>query len=358
MPPAPSARVVARTVLIVVGVLLALYIVYLLRRPITWVLIAGFIAVALSPPVNFLHERIGRRGPAIAIVYVTLILLPIGLGALIVPPVVRQANDLVRDLPAYAEQTTEFVQGNGTLRRLQEDYDITAKLEEQAASLPERIGSAAGTLGSIGVGLVNSVFAIVTILILSVFLVGSGRRWVDAGLALRPPRQADRLRRTLERISKAIGAYVAGALAQATVAGVTTYIVLLVLGVPFAGPLALVVAFADLIPLVGATIGAVIVGIVTLFTDFPTATIIWVIWSVIYQQVENTVIQPQIQKRAVDVHPFVVLVAVLFGSTLFGVLGALMAIPIAASLQIIVREYLRLRRYEPLPEPPPGAVKA
>jgi predicted PurR-regulated permease PerM len=103
-------------------------------------------------------------------------------------------------------------------------------------------------------------------------------------------------------------------------------------------------ALFDLIPLVGATIGAVIVGLVTLFTDFPTATIIWVIWAIVYQQVENSVIQPQIQKRAVNVHPFVVLVSVLFGSTLFGVMGALLAIPIAASAQIALREYVAYRR--------------
>ena len=108
---------------------------------------------------------------------------------------------------------------------------------------------------------------------------------------------------------------------------------------PFAAALAIVIFFADLVPLVGATIGAIVVGIVTVFADFPTATIVWVIYSIIYQQVENTLIQPQIQKRAVNVHPFIVLVAVLFGSTLLGVLGALVAIPVAASVQIAIREW-------------------
>ncbi len=108
---------------------------------------------------------------------------------------------------------------------------------------------------------------------------------------------------------------------------------------PFAAALAIVIFFADLVPLVGATIGAIVVGLVTVFVDFPTATIVWVIYSVIYQQVENTLIQPQIQKRAVNVHPFIVLVAVLFGSALLGVLGALIAIPVAASIQIAIREW-------------------
>lgn len=340
----PSARAVAKVTLVVLGVLLGLYVVYLLRRPISWVLIAAFIAIALSGPVNALQQRMGRRGLSIAIVYVVLILIPIGLGALIVPPLVRQANGLVQDLPGYARQLTTFVQDNSTLRSLQEDYNLTGRIQEQAASLPGRIGSAAGTLGDLGVSLVNSIFTVVTILILSVFLVSNGRPWADKALLVRPPGQAERLSRTFDRIAQAIGAYVGGALAQATVAGVLTFLMLTILGVPFAGPLAIAVAFFDLIPLVGATIGAVLVGIVTLFTDFPTATIVWAVFSIIYQQVENTVIQPQIQRRAVNIHPFAVLVSVLFGSTLFGVVGALVAIPFAASVQIIIREFVRLRR--------------
>jgi predicted PurR-regulated permease PerM len=136
---------------------------------------------------------------------------------------------------------------------------------------------------------------------------------------------------------------VAGALLQAVIAGVTSYILMWILGIPFRGPLAVLIALLDLIPLVGATIGAVVVGVVSLFVSFPTATIVWVIWSIVYQQVENSVIQPRIQQRAVDVHPFVVLVAVLFGATLLGVLGALVAVPAAASLQIMLREYMRYR---------------
>jgi predicted PurR-regulated permease PerM len=339
----PSARAVAKVTLVFLGVLLGLYVLYLLRRPISWVLIAAFIAIALSGPVNALQGRIGHRGLSITIVYVVLILIPIGLMALIVPPLVRQGNGLVQDLPGYSRQLTRFVQDNSTLRGLQKDYNLTGQIQDQAASLPGRIGSAAGTLGDLGVSLVNSIFTLVTILVLSVFLVQNGRRWAERALTMRPPAQAQRLSRTFDRISQAIGAYVGGALAQATVAGLLTFLLLTVLGVPFAGPLAIMVAFFDLIPLVGATIGAVLVGVVTLFTDFPTATIVWAVFSVVYQQVENTVIQPQIQRRAVDIHPFAVLVSVLFGATLFGVVGALVAIPFAASVQIVIREFVRLR---------------
>jgi predicted PurR-regulated permease PerM len=184
-------------------------------------------------------------------------------------------------------------------------------------------------------------------------MLGGGRRWIEGGLRYVPPDRAARVRRVLDRSARAVGNYVAGALAQAALAAVLAYIVLTILGVPFAAPLALVIFFLDLIPMVGATIGAIIVGVVTLFGDFPTDTIVWVIWSIVYQQAENNFLQPQIQKRAVDINPFLVIVSVLFGGTLLGVLGALMAVPVAASIQIAIREYADARGIRPHEVPPP-----
>jgi predicted PurR-regulated permease PerM len=278
--------------------------------------------------------------------------------AALVPPIVEQANNLASSLPQYARDLTEFVQGNARLRELEANYDITGKLEEQASSLPERLGDAAGVLSGIGVGIVNSLFAGITILVLSMFMIGSGRGWLNHYADRQGSERAEWMKRLFDRIGNAVGNYVAGALVQATIAGVLAWIVLMILGVPYALPLAVVVFLLDLVPLVGATLGAIIVGLVTLFNDFPADTIIWAVWSVVYQQVENTVIQPRIQARAVAVHPFVVLVSVLFGSTLFGVLGALLAIPVAAAIQIALHEY---HAYEDTPasevpppeEPPP-----
>src|SRR5262249_8456389 len=150
-----------------------------------------------------------------------------------------------------------------------------------------RIGDAASVLGNIGLGVVNSLFALFTILVLTAFLLGSGHIWVDAALRLRPPAHEERLRTALTHMNCAVVSYVGGALAQATIAGVVAYIVLLIIGAPFAAALAIIVFFFDLIPLVGATVGAILVAIVTIFHNFPTSTIVWVIFSVIYQQVEN-----------------------------------------------------------------------
>src|SRR3954468_24638206 len=340
---AANARTVLRTVLIIVSVVLILYLIYLLRHPIGLILVAAFIAVALSGPVNYLHRHM-RRGFAITIVYIGLLLIPIGLGALVIPPVVTQVESFATHAPRYATDVRDYIEKNRTLRGLQEKYDIGGQLQKKAGELPARIGDAATVLGNIGLGLVNSIFQLVTILILTAFMLGGGRRWVDGALQYQPPDRAARLRRVSERVATAVGGYVAGALFQAVIAGVSSYVVMWILGIPFRGPLAVLIALLDLIPLVGATIGAVVVGIVTVFVDFPTSTIVWAVWSIVYQQVENSVIQPRIQQRAVDVHPFVVLVAVLFGSTLLGVLGALVAVPAAASLQIVIREWIRYRR--------------
>ncbi|UJA20754.1 AI-2E family transporter [Thermoleophilia bacterium SCSIO 60948] len=345
-------RGVFRSVLVVVAVAVALFVIYLLRGPLSWLLIAAFIAVAVSGPVNLL-SRVMKRGLAIALAYGLLVLVPIALGAALIPSIVEQAEDFVDNLPAYVNDVSDFVDENETLASVNEDYDVTGELEDLAKELPSRIGDAAAILRDIGVGVVNSIFTAVTILILSVFMVAGGRRWVNAFLKTQPPDRSERVGRTLDHIASAVGNYCGGALFQATVAGIASYVVLSILGAPFAGALALVVAFFDLIPVVGATIAAVLIAVVMLFVDFPVGVLVWIGFAIVYQQIENYVIQPQIQKRAVAVDPFVVLVAVLFGSTLFGVLGAILAIPTAASLQIAVREWAAYRRESDplLPDP-------
>jgi predicted PurR-regulated permease PerM len=364
--PAPDSRggaIVAATIRVVAVVLLtvlAIYVVYLLKKPIGWLVLAGFIAIAVSGPVGLLERRM-RRGLAITVVYIGVILIPVLIAGVLVPPIVQQVNNLATNAPRYANDLTNTVRNNKTLHNLDQKYDLTGKIKQQAASLAGKVGDAASVLASVGAGIVSSIFAGVTILILSIFMVGAAPRWRRAFVRLQPAERAQALNRMFDRIGSAVGGYVRGALLQALIAGVTSWVVLEILGVPYPVALALIIALLDLVPLVGATLGAVVVGIVTLFTDFPTATIVWAIWSVLYQQVENTIIQPRIQSRAVEVEPFVVLVAVLFGSTLFGVFGALLAIPAAATIQIAIYEYALYRRSrlaadpdeEAPPDPPP-----
>lgn len=337
------ARAIARNVLVVAGVVLVLYVIYLLRRPISWLIIAAFLAIALAGPVNF-FQRYMKRGLAIALVYVGVLLIPIGLGAVLVPPIVNQVSDVATNAPKYVRDVEDYVQKNKTLNDLNDKYDITQKLSNEANKLPSKAGDAAGVLRDIGFGLVSSIFAGVTIFILSIFMVAAGPRWIEGFIRMQRPEHAERIERTLRRIANAVGNYVGGALLQATIAGLSAFIMLTILGVPFAGPLSVVVFVFDLIPVVGATLAALLVAIVTAFVNFPIVLIIWAVFAIVYQQVENYLIQPQIQKRATKIEAFIVLVAVLFGSTLFGILGALLAIPAAASIQIAAHEYREYRR--------------
>jgi predicted PurR-regulated permease PerM len=303
------------------------------------------------------------RPLAIAAVYITLLLIPAGLIAIVVPPIVTQGTELAENAPDYADETEEYINENEELRKLNEKYDLSTELQKQAETIPAKIGDAASVLGSIGLGIVNSVFAMLNILIMSVFLVSRGRGWIEPLINLRPADERERWHRIADDVGDAVAGYVQGAIIVAFIAGIGTYVMLTILGVPFRAPLAVMAGLASLVPLVGATIAAIIIGVVTLFVDFPTATIIWAVWAILYQQFENNIIQPQIQKRTVQVHPFGVLVAVLFGATLFGVIGALVAIPIGATIQILIREIMQFRRekygkvmHEDLPpdDPDPG----
>jgi predicted PurR-regulated permease PerM len=346
-PPAPheipTVRSILRVVSTVVLSVLALYLVYLLREPLSWLVIATFVAVAAAGPVNLLARRL-PRGAAIAVVYLGIVLAPVVIGAILIPPAVEQGVKLAKNLPAYVDDLNETIDDNPDLRRLNEKYDLTAKLDDAANDLISDLGNAPSALADIGAGVVSSIFALVTILVMSMFMVSRGRQWRDAALANRPPHQAERIQRATDHIAQAVASYVGGALAQAAIAGAAAFLMLVILGVPSPLPLAVIIALLDLIPLVGATLGAVIVGVVTLFTDFPTTTIVWAIFAIVYQQFENYVVQPRIQSRAVQLDPFIVVIAAIFGATLLGIVGALLAIPSAAAIQIAVREYMDYRR--------------
>ena len=346
-----STRAILRIVAIVLVVIGTVLLVRLLWQPIGWVIIAAFIAIALSGPVSLLEKRM-PRALAIAIVYLLLLLIPAGIAAAVIPPVVDQGVNFVNDLPRYTTDLQEAVEGNDRLSEINRDFGVTNELQRLAEDAPNHIGEAAGVVRDVGSGLFSGLFSALTILVLSIFMTARGRVWVDGALRLHGGKEAQAVGVALDRIANAVGHYVAGAAIQATIAGLAAFIVLSILGVPFAGALAVLVALFDLIPMVGATIAGLIVLVVTLFTDFPTATIVWVIFGIAYQQFENYVIQPQIHKRAVQLEPFVVLISVICGGVLFGIVGALLAIPIAASIQIGAQEWWRFRLDRQITAPP------
>jgi len=330
-----TTRQIARILFTTAGFLIVLYLLVQIRSTLLLLAIAVFLAVALGPAVDFVSRGRLPRAAAILIVYVLIFCVFSGVLALIVPPVINGATDLSRDIPSYVDD----LRNNTAIREFDNKYDITSKLRDEAEKLPEKLGDAAGALQSIAAGAVNATFQLLTILTMTFFLLLDGKRIANWLITRSGRHREERLRGIAERIYKSTSGYVTGALTITSINGILTFIVLSLLGVPFAVPLAVMMSFFGLIPLVGATIGGVLILIVTLFTDFPSATIIYGIFLIFYQQLENNVLQPFIFKRTVNVPPLAVIVAILAGSSLLGIVGALVAIPIAAALQIIVKEF-------------------
>lgn len=336
-------RRVIRTVVTVIAAVFSIYLIYLLRTPLIWLVIAMFVAIAVSGPVNLLTRHIPRVA-SIGVVYTAIILIPIALGAALLPPLVSSTVDLVDDLPAYINDFQDTLQKDKRFQKVDENFDIQQQLTDLQKNLAGRIGDAAGALSAIGEWVINSIFGAFTIFILSIFMVARGRGWIEALVRRRPGPEGAALERAFERIGDSVSRYIGGALLQAFIAGLAAFIVLSILGVPSPLVLAVIVAVFDVIPMVGSTIAGVLVGVVTLFATFPLDTIVWAIFVIAYQQFENYVIQPRIQSEAVNLEPFVVLIAVLFGGTLMGVVGAILAIPIAATILIAFQEWGEFKR--------------
>jgi predicted PurR-regulated permease PerM len=338
-----TTRQIARVFFTVASLAIFLYVLYVVRSVVILLFVAGFLAVALGPPVDFLQRRGVKRSFAILLVYLGIAASIFGVGLLIVPPVVDQVNGLSKDIPGYVQDLRK----SHTFRKYDDKYHLSKKLNAQAAKLPSKLGSAASTLQSVTVGVFGAIVKLVTVLTMTFFLLLDGGRMIGSLLRIRGPGEEERLRAVFSDIYTSTAGYVAGNLLISVIAGLTTYLTLTLLNAPFAAPLAVLMAFLDLIPLVGATIGGVVIGVVTAFHDFPTATIIWIVVLLVYQQIENNLLQPLIYRRTVDVAPLLVIVAILIGSTLLGVLGALVAIPVAAAVQIFVRD-LWARRAPPV----------
>lgn len=295
------------------------------------VVVAMFLAVGLNPAVEALQRRGLSRRWSITSVFAAVIVVFVLFGLAVVPPVSQQLADFVAAVPGYVRELTS----HPTLRRLDADYQILPQL---ATFVTSTLGPSLAT-GVVGAGLVvlDGVFTTVTLLVLMLYFLGSLHTIKTYLLKLVPASRRERTGAIAEEILSGIGGYVAGNVLISVIAGVVTWVFLSIVGVEYALALALVVALTDLIPLVGATIGAVIVTGVALLGSVP-AGIACAIFFVIYQQIENYVIYPRVMKRSVDVTPAVTVIAALVGGALLGIVGALLAIPVAAAIALIIRE--------------------
>ena len=345
----PEARVVTvrpRTILLVLGmtVLVGLVLVlgYLAWHVLTWILIASLLAAALNPAVETFERRGLRRAWAATIVFVLALLVLTGIGFLVIPPLVTQVTEFVDAVPDFIDDLTA---GRGPLGFLQDEYQIVDRIRETI----EKQG-AAGVLGlsepvlDVVRSVVTAVVGVVTIIFLTYFMLLEGPRTIAALLGLLPETTRPRYERVARDVYRTISGYVTGNLLISLVAGVLSAAVLFAVGSKYAVALGLLVAILDLIPLAGATLAAIIVStVVFIETDWLRALIV-IGFFIGYQQFENHVLQPLVYGRTVQLSPLAVLCAVLVGAQLAGILGALLAIPIAGSLLAVAREVVNYRR--------------
>jgi predicted PurR-regulated permease PerM len=326
-------RTVLRVLLIVLCVAITLEVVWIARHVLAWVLIALFLALALNPLVGWIQTRTRlSRGPAIGITYLLLLILIVAVGASFVPKLIDEVNGFVAALPNYVEDLTH---GRGRLGFLERNYHIVEKVRDavQNGGATKVLGLSGAAL-SVTKGIVTTVVATLTIIFLTFFMLLEGGGWMERIYGLFPDQSQSRVRKIGDDIYKTVGGYVTGNIVISLIAGVSATIVLLIMGVPYAVALGLLVAVLDLISLVA-------------FLHSIPAGIVVVIFVIVYQQLENHFLQPVIYGRTVQLSALTVLVSVLVGAELAGILGALAAIPVAGTLQVLIRDQLAARRGAP-----------
>jgi predicted PurR-regulated permease PerM len=345
----PEVRVVAvrpRTIFLVIGIAvlvgLVLLLGYLAWHVLSWILIAMLLAAALNPAVERVEARGLSRVWASSVVFL-VVLLALGLiGALVIPPLVTQVTDFINAVPDFVDDLTA---GRGPLGWLQDEYQLVDRIREAI----EKQGPG-GVLGlsepflDVLRSVVTVVVGAVTIIFLTYFMLLEGPRTIASILDQLPESVRPRYERVGREIYRTISGYTTGNLLISVLAGTIATVLLFAVGSEFAIALGLLVAVLDLIPLAGATLAAIIVSTVILIETDVVRFVIVVGFFIAYQQFENHVIQPLVYGRTVELSPLGVLCAVLIGAQLAGIIGALIAIPVAGSLLAIGREVLQYRR--------------
>ncbi|TMM01110.1 MAG: AI-2E family transporter [Actinobacteria bacterium] len=352
--PERLVRFPVRTILTVLGTIIAvavvLEVIIIARHVIVWILISLFLALAMNPAVEFFQRHgIQRRGLASGVTFLLVLAAFAGIGALLVPTLVTQVSDLVGKVPDYVHNIS---QGKGRFGFLETKYHLPERIRDAIQK-----GGAARVLGLTGTALsitksvISIVLGTITIAFLTFFMLLEGPKWMERFYGLLSPDSRPRWENVSKQIYRTVGGYVTGNLLISLIAGGSTTIVLIIMGVPYAVALGLVVAILDLIPLAGATIAAILIGTVA-FIHSIVAGIVVVVFFIVYQQVENHFLQPVVYGRTVQLSPLMVLISVLIGAELAGILGALGAIPVAGAIQVLIVDWLRHRRERTVPAAP------
>jgi predicted PurR-regulated permease PerM len=347
--PTQVMRTVAIALLTTAVVLGAFFLLWKVRTFVGWFVIALFLAAVLNPAVNWLERRFRliNRPLAIGLTYVGVLVALLLVVGIFVPVLTDQINGFIKFVTTAAnapEGPTEYIKGlakdaglGGFVQRFEADLSA---LRKQLGGVLQNLLSASG---QIVISFAGVIAALATVLTLTFFLLLGSERYVNAGVGLFPEAHQPLVRRILGQSAGAISGYITGNLSISVICGITTFIVLLVLGMPYAAPLALLVAVLDLIPLVGATLGGALLVIVGLFVE-PWKAVVLLVFVLVYQQVESNFLQPIVYSKAVQLGGLVILIALLVGGQLLGIPGALLAIPVAEIIRIVVTELLAYRR--------------
>jgi len=364
--PSQVVRTVAIALLTTAVVLGALFLLWQVRTFIGWFVIALFLAAVLNPAVNWLQRRhrLIKRPLAIALTYLGVVVALLFIVGIFLPLLVDQINGLIKFVTTAAnapEGPTEYIKGLAKQAGLGGLFErFSAQLNDLRDELGALLSNLLSSTGAIAVSAAGFVAALATVLTLTFFLLLGSERYVNAGVGLFPEAHQPLVRRLLTQSAGAISGYITGNLAISVICGVITFVVLLILGMPYAAPLALLVAVLDLIPLVGATLGGALLVIVGLFVE-PWKAVVLLIFVLVYQQVESNLLQPMVYSKAVQLNGLVILIALLVGGQLLGIPGALLAIPIAEIIRIVVTEllaYRRTRQEADTPAVPPQSTES
>ncbi len=309
------------------------------------VLMAAVLAIGLDPAVRFIERRGGTRGRAVTMIFLGALSVAILFAWLVIPPLVSQVGQLGDDIPGYVARLS---QRDDALGRYFQENDVADKLQKFVKKLPEKITSSFGTIVGVAGKVGSAIFNVVTVAILTIYFMLSLPRMRRTAAIWFAPGTRERAEDVMDQAISRIGAYVAGILTTASIAGTCaltffTILGLIGLGIPFAVPLAVFSGLLGLIPAVGAYIGAAPAVIVGFFQSGLTGVVV-LVYFIVYQQVENYVIQPRIMKNAVNLSPVAVIISTLVFGSLAGFAGAVLALPAAATIKVIIVElFLRDR---------------
>jgi predicted PurR-regulated permease PerM len=348
-PTSQVVRTVAAALLTVVVLLVALLLLWKVRTFVGWFVISLFLAAVLNPPVNWLQRRhrLIKRPLAIVITYLGVVVVLLFVVGIFLPLLVDQINGFIKFVNTAAQAPEGPTQYIKDLAKHNGLGGLLQKFDTQLADLRKQLGEVLGNLfsatGQIAISAAGFLAALATVLTLAFFLILGSERYVNAGVRLFAEAHRPLVRRILGQAAGAVSGYVTGNLAISVICGVTTFIVLLLLGMPYAAPLALLVAVLDLVPLVGATLGGALLVIVGLFVE-PWKAVVLLVFVLVYQQVESNMLQPLVYSQAVQLNGLVILIALLVGGQLMGIPGALLAIPVAEIIRIVITEILAYRR--------------